>query len=155
MVDPVRCGNYYANECKGHEMLTVRCLQSLNRSLRRNICNLCEDRIDTLVDEIPDLSVISEALRYSCLYWAVHLSDAFSRPLADISYALIHLDTFANEHLLHWFECLSAIGELETGLKSLAKANETLLVSVQRGGSNFLNGLADVLTHMLIAKRLP
>ena len=40
-----------------------------------------------------------------------------------------HLRTFVDEHLLHWFECLSVIGELETGLKSLAKANETLSVS--------------------------
>ena len=144
-VDRVRCGDaHYVDAFKGHKMLTVKCLQLLNRALRRNICDQREDRVHTLAHEIPDLSVIPEALRYSCLYWAVHLSDAFSHPLVDIYPALEHLRTFVNEHLLHWFECLSAIGELETGLNSLSKANETLSVSVQRGRSNLLNGLTEI-----------
>ena len=131
IVDPVRCGGgHHVDVSKGHEMLTVKCLQLLNRSLRRNICDLRENEIGALAHEIPDLSVIPEALRYSCLYWAVHLSDAFSHPFPDVSLVLEHLHRFANEHLLHWFECLSAFGELETGLNSLSKAIETFSVSV-------------------------
>ena len=145
IVDPVRCADgHHVDVFKGHEMLTVKCLQLLNRSLRRNICDLREDKIGALAHEIPDLSVISEALRYSCLYWAIHLSDAFSHPLPDISPVLEHLRRFANEHLLHWFECLSAFGELETGLNSLSKANETLSVSVWHGGSSLLNDLIGI-----------
>ena len=41
------------------------------------------------------------------------------------------LRTFADEHVLHWFACLSAFGELESGLKSLAMAVEAISVSVQ------------------------
>ena len=130
VVDPARCADgHHVDACKGHEMLAVKCLQLLNRSLRRNICDIREDRIGALAHEISDLSVIPEALRYSCLYWAVHLADAFSRAFADVSPVLEHLRRFANEHLLHWFECLSAFGELETGLNSLCKANESLSVS--------------------------
>ena len=129
IVDPARCGDgHHIDAGKGHEMLAVKCLLLLNSSLRKNICDLREDRIG-LAHEISDRSVIPEALRYSCLYWAVHLADAFQYPLANISPALEYLRTFANEHLLHWFECLSVFGELEIGLKSLAKANETLSVS--------------------------
>ena len=131
IVDPARCGDgYHVDARKGHEMLTVKCLQFLNKSLRRNICDLREDRIGALVHEIPDPSVISEALRYSCLYWAFHLADGFSHPPAYGSLVLKHLRRFADDHILHWFECLSAFGGLETGIQSLSKANETLSVSV-------------------------
>ena len=116
----------------------MKCLQLLNRSLRRNICELREDSIGALAHEIPDPSVIPEALRYACLYWAVHLADGFSHPLADVSLVLGHLRIFVDDHLLHWFECLSAFGELETGLKSVSKANEALSVSAKHGGSNLL-----------------
>ena len=138
IVNPVRCrdGNY-VDACKGHEMLTIKCLQLLNRSLQRNICNLHEDRIGALAHDIPDSNVISEALRYSCMHWASHLADAFSHPIADISPTLKHLRVFADDHLLHWFECLSVIGELDTGLYSLARANETLSVSALYGETMF------------------
>ena len=135
---------HHVDACKGHEMLTMKCLQLLNRLLRRNICDLREDGIGVLAHEISDLSVISEALQYSCLYWAVHLAHALSHPLANVTLVLEHLHRFSNEHLLHWFECLSAFGELETGVNSLSKANETLSVSVWHGKSKLLNNLIDV-----------
>ena len=138
IVDPARCGDgHHVDPGEGHEMLTVKCLQLLNRSLRRNICNLPEDIIDALAHKIPDLSVIPEALRYSCLHWASHLAEG--RCLADGSLVLEHLRTFADEHLLHWFECLSVLGELETGLKALGKANETLSVSAYNDLNHLLN----------------
>ena len=131
IVDAARCGDgYHVDARKGHEMLTVKCLQFVNRLLRRNICDLREDGIGARAHEIPDPSVISEPLRYSCLYWAVHLADGFSHPLTDGSLVLEHLRRFADDHLLHWFECLSVFGGLETGIQSLSKANETLSVSV-------------------------
>ena len=134
IVDPARCvDGYHVDACQGHKLLTVRCLQLMNKSLRRNMCSLREDRVGALAHDIPDLSVIPEALRYSCLHWASHLAEASSHPLADIFPMLEHLRTFANEHLLHWFECLSVCGELESGLKSLSRANESLSVSVQDG----------------------
>ena len=138
IVNPVRCrdGNY-VDACKGHEMLTIKCLQLLNRSLQRNICNLHEDRIGALAHDRPNSNVIPEALRYSCLHWASHLAGAFSHPLVDISPTLKHLRVFADDHLLLWFECLSDIGELDTGLYSLARANETLSVSTLCGETMF------------------
>ena len=125
IVDRARCrAGYHIDAHKGHSMLTVKCLQLLNRSLRRNICNF-PDRIEALTH----LNVVPEALRYSCLHWASHLMDGFSHVSADISPAIEPLRTFTDEHLLHWFECLGVVGELETGIKSLAQANDTLSVS--------------------------
>ena len=148
IVDPVRCGeSYHVDTGKGHEMLTIKCLQLLNRSLRRNICDLPEDMIGTLAQEIPDLGVIPEALRYSCLHWASHLADRFSHSLANVSPVLENLRAFADEHLLHWFECLSVLGELETGLKSLGKANEMLSVSVYDDVNKLLNDFTETYQH--------
>ena len=42
-------------------MLTVKCLQLLNKSLRRNICNLAEDTIGAL-PHVIDPGVIPEAV---------------------------------------------------------------------------------------------
>ena len=146
IVDPARYGHRHGvNAPKGHEILTVKCLQFLNRSLRRNICNLPEDTIGALPHEITDLSVIPEALQYSCLHWASHLVDTLADPPADIAPALEHLRTFADEHVLHWFECLSAFGELESGLKSLAKANEAISVSAHDGEMFWLTNPVEIL----------
>ena len=102
IIDPARCRDgHHIDACQGHGMQMVRCLQLMNRSLRRNMCGLREDRVGILADEIPDLVVIPEALRYSCLHRALRLADAISHPLADVSPVLDHLCTFANEHLLH------------------------------------------------------
>jgi hypothetical protein len=99
------------------------------RAVILHTCGLRKDRVGALAHDIPDLAVIPEALRYSCLHWASHLADAFSHYHADVSLALEYLYTFTNEHFLHWFECLSVCGMLETGLKSLARENESLSVS--------------------------
>ena len=59
------------------------------------------------------------------------LADPPADPLADAARVHAHLHTFADEHLLHWSECLSALGELESGLKSLGKATEAISVSAR------------------------
>ena len=131
IVHPARCGDRHrVNGSQGHHMLTVKCLQLLNKSLRRNICNLPEDEIGP-DPHVIDCSVIPEAVRYSCLHWASHLADTLADLPVDIAPALEDLRTFADEHILHWFECLSAFGELEFGLKSLATAVEAISVGVQ------------------------
>ena len=76
-------------------------------------------------------SVIPDAMRYLCLYWASHLVETLAYPPAGVGPVVEDLRTFADEHILHWFECLSAFGELESGLKSLAAAVEAISVSVQ------------------------
>ena len=131
IVDPARCGDRHrVIGPKVHHMLAVKCLQLLNKTLRRNICNLPEDAIGVL-PHVVERSVIPEAVRYSCLYWASHLADPLADPLEDVAPALEDLHTFADGHILHWFECLSVCGELGTGLKSLATAVEAISVSMQ------------------------
>ena len=111
-------------------MLADKCLECLNRSLRFNICNLVEVG-GSHSHGINDVNVIPESLRYACIYWASHLKDALADPSANSARTLGLLSKFADEHLLHWFECLSAMGELESGVESLTMAQEAVSVSVR------------------------
>ena len=122
IIDPNRCLRHSVVASHAHHQLAIKYLHSLNTSLRRNICHLPEGRMTTLPHKITDASVIiSETLRYSCLCWASHLSEALASLPADAVPMLDHLCTFANNHLLHWFECLSEFGELESGLNRFAR----------------------------------
>ena len=113
---------------EGHEMLALKCLEQMNRSLKYNICEVSKELTVSRrgTTNSPDNSgKISEALKYSCLYWASHFFEArLSR--VDLIDAL---DTFLHKHLLHWIECLSALGELQTGILSLRSAATALSVS--------------------------
>ena len=131
LIDPSRCLEHSVDYQQAHQMLAIKCLRFLNTSLRRNICRLHEGPIGTDSHNIEDSTVISGTLRYSCLHWASHLAEMLAGPSADIAPVLDHLWTFVVEHLLHWFECLSALGKLNSGLRSLSKAKEAISVSVQ------------------------
>ncbi|KAF8531906.1 hypothetical protein JB92DRAFT_2847510 [Gautieria morchelliformis] len=128
IVDPKRCEAHGVDPSEGHYKLTVKCLESLN-TLRRNICGLPEDNIGSQPHDINNTQVIQEGLRYSCLHWASHLTVTLTKPLAVPPTLLMLLSTFVDEHLLHWFECLSVLGELESGLKSLENVREAVAVS--------------------------
>ena len=120
IVDPSRCEEpFRLDESEGHRMLTVQCLWCLNRSLE---CNM-----------MISSSTIPEALRYSCLHWASHLAQALVASLAQNAATEIQVlvSTFVDQHLLHWFECLSALKEVESGIVSLDRAYEAIFVSTK------------------------
>src|SRR3979490_2971961 len=142
ILDTDRCEAHAVDYTRGHQMLTIKCLQLLNNSLRRNICNLPKDGIGRLPHEIKDPGMISTSLRYSCVYWAFHLLEALSP--REPSTILECVSEFADTHLLHWFECLSAIGELESGVRSLRNAKEATLVSAPCGEAYQLTTLTEI-----------
>ena len=113
---------------KAYEMLAIKCLEHMNNSLKYNLCNIPEELIIShpeKTNSLENISKISEALKYSCLYWASHLAE-LQTPSSDL---ILSLHFFLHNHLLHWMECLSIVGELQAGLKSLGHASNALLVS--------------------------
>jgi hypothetical protein len=115
-------------------MLAVKCLNCLNQSLKQNICNLDINKPFSLSHEyVP----IHDSLRYSCMHWASHLEYALQGASGHGSVDVVHglLSKFVDEHLLHWFECLSALRELELGVKSLERASEVTSVSTKLVGN--------------------
>ena len=112
-----------------HQMLTVKCLQCLNTSLHHNICNLAEDSVGSKPHHIENVDVIPEALGYSCLHWASHFAITVGNGVSELRGVIPLLSKFVYEHLLHWFECLSALGVLESGIQSLDRACQAISVS--------------------------
>ena len=113
---------------EGHEMLALRCLEQMNHLLKYNLCEVpIESTISCrgMTNSPDDSRKIPEVLKYSCIYWASHFCEA-QLPGVDLIDAL---DTFLHKHLLHWIECLSVLGELQTGISSLKNAATALSVS--------------------------
>jgi nucleoside-triphosphatase THEP1 len=111
-----------------HELIALKCLKLMNRSLKYNICEMPKELTVSRRERAnspENVGKISEALRYSCIYWADHLAE-----VKDFDTTLIDsLRIFLHEHLLHWIECLSILSELQTGLKSLGGIGTVLSVS--------------------------
>jgi hypothetical protein len=100
-----------------HELIALKCLKLMNRSLKYNICDFPKELTVSRKERAnspENVGNISEALKYSCICWAAHLAEVkvFDTVLVD------SLRVFLHEHLLHWIECLSTLSELQTGVKS-------------------------------------
>ena len=113
---------------EGHELIALKCLKLMNRSLKYNICEIPKELTLSRRDRTncpENVGKIAEALKYSCIHWATHLAEVkvFDTELVD------SLNIFLHEHLLHWIECLSTLSELQTGLKSLGTIVPVLAVS--------------------------
>jgi hypothetical protein len=120
--DPLRCRvtQYVVYPADHHEALLERCLSLLNEHLRWDICEIRNPgRANTDVPDLPAriARCVPEAVRYACVSWPVHLaasetvSDTMSTGLLD----------FCTNHLLHWLEVLSLLGELSSAGKHLPK----------------------------------
>ncbi|KAF5324287.1 hypothetical protein D9619_011432 [Psilocybe cf. subviscida] len=110
---------------EGHQQLALKCLQLLNNSLKYNVCDIPKEFTVShreRTNALADPGKISAAVKYACIYWAAHLAQVkiFDPNLAE------NLSIFLYSHLLHWIECLSILGELQTGVKSLGSVATVL-----------------------------
>jgi AcrR family transcriptional regulator len=115
IVDVTRCTKtaYHVNAAHHHERLARRCFIIMNKALRYDICNLFQP--GTPNDRLPDLEsmlrgVVPAELRYACIHWAAHLSQARSPD----SCLRDELTKFCKEHVLHWFEIMSLISRVSS-----------------------------------------
>jgi hypothetical protein len=124
-----RCPSFHALvAAEGHELLALKCLELMNRSLDYNICRVPDELTFSgrgRCNMVGCDSSISQALKYSCVYWASHIADA-----RQMQGGLMEaLDEFLQKHLLHWMECLSVLGELRTAFESFRNVATALSVS--------------------------
>jgi hypothetical protein len=117
------------NLLEQHQILAIRCLTVMNRQLKFNICEITEPSL--LNREVGDLPekinhCISEALRYSCHFFAQHL--AIVRDVDAITGAL---DEFVSKHLLHWIEAMSWLGDITKAESSLQVLATWMKVSMK------------------------
>jgi hypothetical protein len=115
VVDPQRClvVQYLVSPPDHHEALLYGCLSLLNEHLRQDICEIRNPGLANA--DVPDLPArisrsVTEAVRYACVSWPTHLI-ASGSVSGTVSAALLD---FCTEHLLHWLEVLSLLGELSS-----------------------------------------
>jgi hypothetical protein len=97
---------FWIDEKEVHQNLTTQCLDVMNHSLRKNICNLPGD--DTQRSKIDIHSInhhLPPELQYACHYWAQHLTQS-QDPASKLAKAF----SFLKVHLLHWVEAMSVLG---------------------------------------------
>jgi hypothetical protein len=122
LVDPKRCSTprFYVDPGKGHWRLAHSCLNLMNKHLTHNICSIRDPTLSNTdaVDSAHVNACIPAELQYACTHWLAHLAQASSGD-KDLSTLL---QTFCEDHLLHWLEVLSLIQKLEYGLAGLPMA---------------------------------
>jgi hypothetical protein len=131
VVNPLRClmKNYLFDPAEDHRKILDRCLWLLNKHLRPDICDIRDPGLANAdIRDLPSRIARSlpDAVRYACVYWPVHLVS--SGPLSEIvSVALLD---FCMDHLLHWLEVLSLLGELASAIKHLPRVISWCKVSM-------------------------
>ncbi|KAL4736902.1 hypothetical protein BDV11DRAFT_192895 [Aspergillus similis] len=106
-----------------HYRIFRESLQNLSAKLRRNIYNLANPGVSAseIANFRPDPDPLYD-MRYSCTYWLDHYLEALSTSAKEINSREIEaISDFFKEHLLHWLESLSLIGEVRQGILALKR----------------------------------
>jgi hypothetical protein len=95
--------------------LTELCLLQLSKHLHRDMCRIKDATLFN--SEVLDLKTrlnefVSAALRYSCRFWITHWLNHIKGADAEAKIPL-GLTVFCRQHLLHWIEVLSLIGDTD------------------------------------------
>ncbi|KAM5470729.1 hypothetical protein MauCBS54593_003770 [Microsporum audouinii] len=131
---------FWIDEKEVHRTLTIQCLNIIQHSLRKNICNLPDDSTqrEDIVININDR--IPLELRYACRYWTRHLIQS-QNPVNEMVQAF----TFLKVHFLHWVETMSIIGFISEVVEAIRELQSV----IQDDGSEILDFLHDARRFIL------
>jgi hypothetical protein len=120
-----RCGNFWVDEKKAHQILATGCIQLMSQTLKKDICEI---RIPGSQTSQVKNSLIQKCLppevQYACLYWVQHLQRSGSQAYdGDEAYQ------FLQAHLLHWLEALGWIGKTSEGIQAILSLEAYVSVS--------------------------
>jgi hypothetical protein len=129
--DPRRCSDedFLVRPAEHQCELVLRCLQLLNQHLQQDMCGIRSPGLANVgIQDLRERLVVSvpEAVRYACRFWQVHLV-AGGALAESVSAALFKLCT---NHLLHWLELLSLLGELSSAGKCIPRSIAWWQVSI-------------------------
>ena len=122
ITDPTRCINQRFYISPSHHLgFLVNCLNLMNQTLEKNMCQLPEavnnSEIDDLQDRIDEH--ISQALQYACNSWHKHL---INEPTANRQEITSALCSFLEKKFLFWLEALSVLGSVRNAVDALRAA---------------------------------
>jgi hypothetical protein len=136
LTDRERSREFFIDAVEHHFSLARGCLQVMNSNLRTDICGL-EDQ-SVFNHEIPDLAnrlgdCVPEELSYSCQFFIEHLIQTSNQ---DPDLGLL-LRTFIHEHIFHWLEVMSLMGEARKAILAIQEIQKWLSVSNETDGRSF------------------
>ena len=130
ITDPARCTNqrFLISPPDYHLELLLGCLELMNKTLERNVCNLPEAVRNSEVDDLKERreKYISHALQYACGSWHKHLTDNHTPHTPKITSTLHH---FLEKKFLCWLEVLSILGAVRAAVDALETVKNWLEVS--------------------------
>jgi len=126
LLDSQRCNDsrFQIDEKERHTSLFRQCMSHISQ-LQENICNLWGPGV--LITEIPSDTIqkcIPPHIQYACRYWLDHCR--LGNPMEE---DIKTIRQFLEQHLLHWLEGLSLIGEVSNGVHVIMALEEMLSVS--------------------------
>ena len=122
VTDPVRCADqrFHISPPDHHLKLLIGCLDLMNRTLENNMCRLPDAAANSDINDLKEKTekYIDPALRYACLSWHTHLSDADTMPThAPTITPTLH--RFLKTKFLFWLEVLSVLGAVRNAVDAL------------------------------------
>jgi hypothetical protein len=118
---------FWVDEKEMNQKLTANCLNTMQKMLKKNICNLQSYGIERGEISTETISFyIPPELQYSCRYWTHHLVRS-KDPMTQINGILI----FLKKHLLHWAEVMSMLGNISELLGGIDLLKSAVQVSLK------------------------
>jgi hypothetical protein len=119
-------------ELEAHYFMLQLCLDVIQTSqaLKQDICNLSNSVHVSTIDP-ASLESIPSDLKYSCLYWLVHLEHILTLENLKESVASQVMTVF-DTHILHWIECMALLGKLGDAVHLLRKIELSARVSLNK-----------------------
>ena len=122
VTDPRRCTNqrFRISPPDHHLQLLDGCLNLMNHTLAKNMCELPDAAANSDVGDLKDRTekYIDPALRYACLSWHMHLINGDTTPGHTPTIAPT-LHRFLEKKLLFWLEVLSILGAVKNAVEAL------------------------------------
>ena len=130
--------NFWIDQEIAHKNLLGKCLQLLNETLRRDICNL--EIPGTLMQDVESdviNSHLSKESQYACRYWVEHLKRLSSAHRVEVG---LHdngqIHDFFQKHFLHWLETLSLMRQTSEAVLMITILQTLLEVRNFSSGKN-------------------
>jgi len=110
-----RCGDYWVDEKKAHQLVATSCIQLMSQALKKDICDMHAPGTQASQVESSRLQeYLPLEVQYACLYWVQHLQQSGSQVHnSEEAYQ------FLQEHLLHWLEALGWMGKISDGIQAI------------------------------------
>ena len=117
VADPTRCINrrFQVHPPDQHVELLGGCLETMNRKLERNMCDLPDGVANSEVIDLKERTEehIGKALEYACKSWHKHLVGTIPTHVAPV------LHEFLEKKFLFWLEALSVLGAAREAIDAL------------------------------------